>query len=421
MGIPYPVYDCKRIVFYAVFLVLFAAFSLPAQAYDDLFVVEKVKVDVTAENSVTARDQAFVQAQIEAFKILSERMLTSGQQQSSIAPDPAMISTLIQDFEITDEQLSSVRYIGTYTIRFKEDAISRYFSGTGVAYTDTSSKPLLVLPFFREGTRVVIWSEGNSWMKAWSRSSLPRSLVPIEVPIGDLMDVADLGEAQGLNYNAQRLKAMLGRYGAKEAALMLAVPDGQLASVKSENDNARGQLSISVYRTDRGRPELMQDFSIKAKPGETRAQFYDRAVKRAHGALQEDWKRKTAASSTEQSRVHARVPFSGLKEWVQIQQLLRSTSGISAVSILSLTPREAYIEFHFRGDERRLRQVLSQAHINLSAPKPKSGGERFKNPGAGAKGPSHYYDLLWGKRRTDSFFQNNVMPAAGGDFGTQTF
>lgn len=140
MGIPYQAFSCKRIVFCAFALAFFLSFPPCAQAYDDLYVIEGVKVDVTAENSVAARDQALQEAQVVAFEMLAARMVAGGQNRAVQTPDLYIISTLIQDFEITDEQLSAVRYIGTYTIRFKEEAVSRYFSGTGVAYTDRSSK-----------------------------------------------------------------------------------------------------------------------------------------------------------------------------------------------------------------------------------------------------------------------------------------
>lgn len=430
MGIPYKAFYCKRIVFCTVLALFFSLFLQEAGAYDNLFTVEGVHVDVTAENSVAARDQAFVEAQKQAFEILKVRMVSGGQTASVQTPDPMVISTLIRDYEITDEQLSAVRYVGTYTFRFNESAVSRYFSGTGVAFTNTSSKPLLVLPFFQQAGRNVLWSEDNDWLRAWGRAQLPQGLVPVAVPIGDLMDVADMGKTQGLNYDAAGLSRMLVRYGTEEAALMLAVPDRSLSGPGGDDAPAQGDMIISIYRTDRAGPELVQDFVVSAGSGETRGQMYDRAALQAYRVLQDDWKNKTSASAARQSRVVARVPFASLKEWVDIQQELNAVSGIGKVSILSVKMREAMVEFVFRGDESRLQRVLSQSNFSLNGPYAVPGNARYNDPSGHAQ-PASYYELIRGRAGGGRY--NRFNPAAqepsAGDvdmdaseaFGVQTF
>ena len=132
-------------------LTLFCAlmlFALPVQAAG-LFTVENITVDVTADNAIDARNQAFEQGQTKAYKALSERLLEEGEAETMIAPDADTISTMIQDFEVTNERLSAVRYVGTYTFTFDEAAVRRQFIGAGKNYTATQSRPLLILPFYK--------------------------------------------------------------------------------------------------------------------------------------------------------------------------------------------------------------------------------------------------------------------------------
>ncbi|MEC8664523.1 MAG: hypothetical protein VXY16_03530, partial [Pseudomonadota bacterium] len=110
-----------------VSLCIMTVMSATAHAQvDSLFTVQDVKVDVTSENAAKAREEAFGKAQMKAFEILVERLASSGEAANITPPDYITVSSLVRDFEITNEQLSSVRYIGTYTFRFKKEAVRQY-------------------------------------------------------------------------------------------------------------------------------------------------------------------------------------------------------------------------------------------------------------------------------------------------------
>ena len=404
MGIPHQAVNCKRIILLFVFIFSNVLNTLPAKAYDSLFVVEGIKVDVTADNSVKAGEQAFEQAQVKAFKVLSKRMVAEAQAANLPTPDSLTISSFVKDYEITNESLSSIRYVGTYTFRFNEAAVSKYFSVSGVSFTQASSKPLLVLPIFQINGKNSIWSEDNIWMESWVRSNLSGGLVPIEVPIGDLMDISDIDDNNALSYDRKNLDQMLARYNAKEAAIMIAVPDLTLAAVTSDKARASGYLRISIYRTDRVSAEHVKDLNLETTNMETRAELYDRAVQSSFSALQKDWKRKTLSSAAQKQNFQVRALFDSLKQWTQIQQALNATIGLSELSILSLKRTDAMISFTFRGDAQRLRETLARSALNLD--------ERI---GREASALDHVvYDLYMGRKKTkaQSFYQK-LEPASG--------
>ena len=115
MGIAHKSFKSKHRVFFP-FIFLFVLFTTSqVWAYDNLFTVEGVTVDVTAENAVAARDEAFMKAQRDAFAVLAKRMVAEGQAGNVGVPDDDTLSSFVKDFEVTNEKLSAVRYIGTYT------------------------------------------------------------------------------------------------------------------------------------------------------------------------------------------------------------------------------------------------------------------------------------------------------------------
>ncbi|MEZ5919396.1 MAG: DUF2066 domain-containing protein [Alphaproteobacteria bacterium] len=303
MAILYKLFNAFRTALYGCFFCLCAiGAAATAFASGPLFTVENVRVDVTATNAIEAREKAFEEAQIKAFEELSRRMTANDMQADGQAPDPLTISTLIQDFEVTAEKLSSVRYIGTYTFRFKDSAVRNYFAGRGMAYTDVGSRPLLVLPFYqRPDGRPTLWSSDNIWMQGWSTLRDLDGLVPLVVPLGDLADIRDIGDDDALTYRENKLLNMLGRYGASEAVIVIAVPDQALAeSSKAPDSPAQGRLNIHIYRTDRAGPELVLQMEERARAGQSALEFYEQAAKRIQRALQKDWKAKTLVNAVEE-------------------------------------------------------------------------------------------------------------------------
>lgn len=105
--------------------------AAPALAAPELYNVSNINVDVTAENALKAREEAFVQAQVKAFEELAGRILPEERFSSYTAPSADIISRLIQDYEVSDEKLAAKRYIGTYVFRFRRSAVDKYLGITG--------------------------------------------------------------------------------------------------------------------------------------------------------------------------------------------------------------------------------------------------------------------------------------------------
>lgn len=404
MGIAHKSLGCKYIVL-SLFIFLFVlGAGMKAHAYDSLFTVEGVTVDVTAENAVAARDEALVKAQREAFAVLAQRMVAEGQSSSVSPPDDNTLSNFVKDFEVTNEKLSAVRYIGTYTFRFREKEISQYFSLSGVQFTDKSSKPLLIIPFYRIGDQTSLWGEDNPWFGAWANADLSAGLVPVKVPIGDLMDVSDIDGSRGLrDVNPIRLNAMLERYNASEAVILIASPDKPLAEAADGDVAPAGTLSVAIYRVDRTRPEHVRDLVFDVDNEESKGAFLKRAALGVHQILQADWKRKTAASVAQTQGYEVRFAIRSLKEWLKIQRDLTSVVGLSDLQIKSMKPREVHITFKFRGNVVQLRDALARNGLDMEL-----GGEpdftEQKNP---------VYDV-----QKDSKVMQKPQPMGGGGFYT---
>lgn len=367
----YKTFQPRRIVLNALFLFLCTiSVSLTTQVQaQEVFTIDQVEIDVTAESAVAARDQAFEEAQQKAFKMLAERLLPEEEAATFEPPAPSVISPMIKDFEITEEHLSKVRYLGTYTFRFYKDDITRFFGGRGLTFTSTISKPVLVLPFYQWGSRTVLWDSRNPWMAAWARAgAYNKGLVPVAVPIGDVQDVSDIADDAALTYDPNAMTSIISRYNAGSALIATATP--VWTNGGTGTDETPDTLQIALYRATDSTPEYVDTLNITRTAEEDGVLLFDRAVTTVRKALQKDWKSRTVVDSTQSGTMIVTMHFTVMSEWVEAQKTLRALPGVQNVRILSLKPNAAQIEISYQGARDRLENALRESGLSMDLPTP---------------------------------------------------
>lgn len=340
--------------FFAVLIVLAAGLALSGRARaqtDATFTIEGVHADASAESATKAREAAFAQAQSAAFAALAGRLLSPTDLLRFKTPDIAAIGPMIQDFEIVNERISPVRYIGTYTFRFDPASVQTFLGGQGFAVAESSGyAPAsdLILPFLEFGGKTVLWGGNNPWRAAWERSGTKSG--SLLLPLGDLQDVQDMPDDGALTYDRAALDAMLGRYGAARAVIAIARPLPDLAGKDSV-----GSLEVYLYRSESGGPAYLQTVTVPALPG---ADVYAQAASQISDVLRGLSPVRQTAAQTRDMILY--VTFSGSEEWMETRKALESLPGLSGLGIESLTPRRAALSATFSGDGPRF-LTLAQA------------------------------------------------------------
>lgn len=373
MAILYKTFKPLRIVFFSLFLLVLAfQAGEKAHAANPLYTVEDITVDVTSSSATKARDEAFNKAQQDAFAVLAGRMVSESEAARFAATDPGTISPMLQNFEVTKEQLSRVRYVGTYTFTFDEEVVRSFFAQKGTAFNDTANPPSLVLPFFQKGEQTLLWDENNLWMQAWGRAGDLKGATPLVVPIGDVMDVSDIQDDQLNSYDPQKLQSMMQRYNVSEAVIIAAIPDAALLG-SMPGSPAMGYVDIQIYYPSASGAQLVSTTKIIANGQEEVDALYNRAVTEARAALRSGasaagTEQPPAPYGTQSARMEVRVHFSGLEEWARAQRELKTAYGVRDVMVKSLSPTQALIELGYQGDVENLRLALAQHRMVLIPP-----------------------------------------------------
>lgn len=239
----------------------------PPAMEDSMLTVTDVIVDKTAANAVVAREEAMGEARRLAFRMLAERHLSPSAYANLKMPDDMTIATLVQDFEIKNEQLSSTRYVANYTVRFR-DAVRNFISipvmprraydynaPAPQPWTGTLQNPamanqqptggdmippaldegsVLLLPYYENmAGKTVLWEDPNPWRQMWQLSP-PRQTNgqhQVVIPMGDIGDIS-AGSADAVwsgDYTA--VEKLRHQYGVGKVVLAVANKSGAYMTI----------------------------------------------------------------------------------------------------------------------------------------------------------------------------------------------
>jgi hypothetical protein len=340
----------------AALVVVCAGLPEGARAQDDPFTVRNVEVDVTAATATEAREQAITQAQRKAFERLVARLVVQGGARSVPVPEGRALDDLVRDFEVASEKVSAVRYLATFTVRFKPNPVRALLRAEQVTFTETVSKPLLVLPLYRAEGALILWDDPNPWRDAWARLGQSDGFVPLTVPDGDIADVQDIGPEQALARDPERTRAIAKRYGA--AGVLLA-----FATLRMDARSGKPTLDVTATRIGAILPEQTLVFSFGDEP--TAEALLDKAVVAVRKAIEESWKRDNVLRFDRPQTVTVRVPIASLADWVEVRKRLAGVAFISRTEIVSLSREAAVLSLTFPGDEEQLAAALVQRDLAL--------------------------------------------------------
>ena len=273
--------------------------AMPVAAQDPLYVVEGIEVDVTDENAVKAREEAFNAAQLKGYEVLIARILDEQARADFTMPELDYISSVVQDYEVTDEQVAPTRYKGVYKITFSPDAVAAQgmTNGNMAGGQVIGNGNILMLPFYDVGTgsgygggygnsagRYVLW-RANPFMAAWVRTQAQKTpqygiLNRFVLPRGDVQDVQIIKGHEGTQINPINVKSLQTRYNAAQAVLLT----GRIAPTHYGEQNA----IIDIYDVMPSGVVPLRQISVRGFRGEAVDQLLNRAVQQVSQFLNEN-------------------------------------------------------------------------------------------------------------------------------------
>jgi len=332
----------------------------PEAAADvEVYTVSGVPVDATADTATAARETALAEGHREAYRRLMARLVL--EEDAAYAPNLGQgeIAQLVQDFSVVDEKTSAVRYLAELTFRFKPDAVRDLFRSYRLRFTETRSKPLLVLPIYLTAAgEVLLWEESNVWAFAWAERDLTEELVPLLIPLGDLGDVAAIDVQRAVAGDSGALSDIALRYGA-EGVLVAQ------AGMVGDPVDGDARLDVIADRYDDSAWRIYADSIVQTNPGGAE-DLFNIAINAVVASAQADWKAANHLSFDDQRMLSAIVPVSELGDWLEVKKRLTDIASIVRMDLVYMTRQYAQVDIGFIGDEERLSRALAQSDLALS-------------------------------------------------------
>lgn len=322
----------------------------------DVFTVEDVAVDATAENAAAAREKAIAIGQQAALARLLERLVPRDQRAALPHPSSAEVGDLVRDFAVDDEKTSAVRYLAHLSVRFRADAIRSLLRSGNVPFAETMSKPIVVLPVLKSGGEAQLWERMTPWREAWVNVDRD-GLVPFVIPVGDLDDVVAINAARALAGDREGLAAVAWRYKAGDVIVATAEPreqDGRVTSV---------QVTTVRYPAGGGNSETAVR-NVAGGGGGPEA-VYGRAANEVAQAIEDNWKRANLIRFDSERSLVAVVHLDALKDLLDVRKRLEGVSVLRSYDVLYLARDAAQLRLNYFGDERQLSTALAQNDLTL--------------------------------------------------------
>lgn len=336
-------------------IILAGLFAAPSAAAD-IFTVRGIHVDKTAESATAARNAAQAEGQRLALTAMMKKLTLPDDWASLPAVDDATAQNAVRGFQVVDEKTSSTRYIADMVVSFQPEAVRRLLRGAGIPFAETQSRPVMLLPVFGKGGETVLWDETNPWRAAWASLRPADELVPLILPIGELMEMSAVPPETAVSDSEEAKAAIAGladNYGTSEVIVAEALlgADGSL-QVKAKRHGGVGE-SEPITGTYQPEGRDLQGL-LKAAAADTMS------------AIATQWKRQIIVRDGTLSTLTVQADFSTLSEWETIRKGLTSTPLVQGMEVAGIASHGAEIRISHKGSTEMLALSLAQQNVDLT-------------------------------------------------------
>lgn len=320
----------------------------------DPYTVSGIRVDVSADNATNARERAFAEAQAKAWAELRRRVAPGAPDVRTPADD---IARVVLGVTVDDERITPTRYVASLTVRFRPNAVRDAFAATGAQYVEPPARSLVVLPVTVGAGKPKLWDDRTPWRDAWD-SRTGNSLVPLQVPAGDLSDVTAIGADEAAAADPAAMDRLIKKYGAPGAIIVR-------AAVPPAGQPLPSALVVEVTRVDADGRRTDQSVNVPKDPDDRLEDLLRRAVVRATAAIDEDFRRENTGVAGPEVTTAIEIPIQGLGDWLEVKKRLAGVAGLTRADLLSLGRTLVKVNLVHRGDVEGLRAQLAKRDLTL--------------------------------------------------------
>ena len=310
-----------------------------------MYSVAGIHVDASGTSTTEAQRKAIEQGRPAAWQTLYRRLTRQQDWAKQPKLDNAALLRLSRGFTVANERRSTTRYVADVTYSFNPDAVEKVLREGAIAYTQSTSRKILVVPMAPGFAR-------NGWTAALAAPRFADGTVPFSVPSGDAADLAVLSGVSFDTASWNDVEPVASRIRAVEAVLVQAVQNGN-------------KLTINLRRLAPN--TIPTKMSVEVPLLQSAASTYPSAADAAVGAIEDMWKTKSAVDFSRAGKLNADIRISSLNQWGTLQTQLASVPNVTGVTLVAMSTNLARVTISYLGTTDQLRDALAPAGITLSS------------------------------------------------------
>ncbi|HEX6956524.1 MAG TPA: DUF2066 domain-containing protein [Ferrovibrio sp.] len=308
-------------------------------------------VDASADSAAAARPLAIADGQRRAFSQLMRRLTLPEDYGRLPRPTEALLNQTVAGFEIDEERTSATRYIGKITVNFRADAVRRLLQDARLPYSETVSRPVLLIPVWQAPAGEKLWEADNPWRDAWQSRPDGDGLVPLGVaPPSDSAPSLDR-----LLANSEDLRGFARQQGFEDVLMVS-------ATLKQQDP---GNVRIEIYPYHVGGAEFLDRLTTFTSTGGTQEEALLSAAMELSRRIEARWKERTVIDPEKQGQLSAAALFTSLAEWNKLRSALAAVPVVRKVKVLRLSHHDAQLLIAFYGEPNQLAVALAQRDVQL--------------------------------------------------------
>lgn len=333
-----------------------AAQSETSDAETRIFTAFAIHVDERAATVSEARARALAIGQRRALQRLYEKLVERDDVYRLPVVDQTELSRLVRGLEIFNERSSSVRYIADLNVTFDAEATRRLLANSGVPFSQSAGRAMLVLPVLEMGGAHYLFEPENEWAAAWSEIDTQNRLLDFRFAAGGFRDRRDLSVRQVLQKDADRISELAARYGAEDVLLAVAEPVRAFGT---------GLPAVNFRYLRLLSPGDQTSGRIQGAVGTSREALLRQAAQTIVERLEIDWKTQTLVDFGQVFELRAEVPVSKLEDWVELRSRVDRVSMIQSIEVERLALPVSRVRLHYIGGANQLILTLNEVDLVL--------------------------------------------------------
>ena len=318
---------------------------------NDPYTIDNIKVDVTAASAFKARNLAISEAQRQGFIQLINKIVPDQIIDAKTITD-ADLDFMVQDFEITHEKITAVRYVGDFKIKFSKAAVEKTLARYNIVIASTVQElhDLVIIPLFDESGSYKLWDESNPWFQTWSQGSKEITDNNITIPVGDLDDIKELSVDDIRNGNTKKIAQFVKRYGVHHGLVALLKAD------KAHDQLSHYTLELLLYSHN----DLVASLESTIQPSAAEPRIFFKHLIQKTCELLPQLQAEMNTSQLNQ-KVHFIVNYASLEQWAKIRSLFNYKPLFKNLHVYSVNRHQAEIDVYCINSLNRMKNHL-QAH-----------------------------------------------------------